>query len=136
MKCIFCNDNLQYISEGQDIFNVYACRDCQKPNHKTIYRQLYNSPNYKSFNDYKGLLSDSMRVDEYYVVRYYVPGSRGDRFNYTIIFKEALGFLESSPEMEPISLNKPVCEIDHVIELPWHDIVLVKKKLDIWTTFS
>ncbi len=137
MHCIFCSEALQFQPEGQDVFNVYSCRECQYPNYNTLYRQLYNAPDYNPFsNTYKGLLSDSIRIDEYYVVRYHFPVDRGDRDSYTIIFREALGFLDNAPDHEPLSLNKPVCEIDHVIELPWKNIELVKKKLDIWTTFS
>lgn len=133
MQCIFCDEPLQYVhSEGRDMFSVYKCEDCNNQHH-TLYRQLYNSPSYKK-SPTEGVLADSIRIDEFYITRYYLPTSRGDRSNYSIIFREALGFLPDAPE--PLSLNKPVCEIESIIELPWKDIALVKKKLDIWTTFS
>lgn len=135
MQCIFCHDPVQYRpTEGHDIFCVYLCRDCV-PGHKTLYRQLYHSSHNKREPE-EGILADSIRVDEYYVVRYYLPVNRRDRSNYSVIFKDAIGYLDSSPDADPISLNKPVCDIDSIIELPWKNIELVKKKLDIWTTFS
>jgi hypothetical protein len=65
-----------------------------------------------------------------------MPANKGDKYNYSIIFKEALGFLDGSHDMEPMTLNKPVCEIDSILDLPFDNIKLAKKKLDVWTVFS
>jgi hypothetical protein len=53
-----------------------------------------------------------------------------------MIFKNVIGIFENSPDMEPMSLSKPVCEIDSLLELPFYDLELLKKKLDTYTLFS
>jgi hypothetical protein len=132
MACKFCKKPVEYLAEhaGKDQLNVYLCRGCQEPNHHTLYRQLYKKlqPGI--------LLAESIQMDDYYLVRYHRPTSKDSKYNYSIIFKSIIGTLDSSPDMEPISLNKPVCEIDHILELPWHDIEAAKHKLDLYTTFS
>lgn len=129
--CGFCNKPLEFQAKhsGDTVFDLYTCKGCQSPNHDTMCRQLF-------YKDDKVLLSDFTRIDEFCITRYYQPTNNGAKYNYSIIFKEVLGVLESSPDMEPMTLNKPVCEIDHIIELPLHDIELLKHKLHIWTTFS
>jgi len=100
-----------------------------RPDFETLYRQLYNIGG-------TTLLSDAIRIDEYYVVRYFQPTSQKAKYNFSIIFKEIIGVLESNPDMEPITFNKPVCEIDFVIDLPFDNIKLAKQKLDVLTLFS
>jgi hypothetical protein len=128
--CHFCSKLLQFQIEhaGSTVFDLFICRECQSPQYKTLYRQLY-------FKDGYQLLCDYTRIDEFTITRYFRPNRPNGRYNYSIIFKEALGIIESSTDMEPMVMNKPVCELDYVVELP-SDIPLLKHKLNIWTTFS
>jgi hypothetical protein len=129
--CHFCLNALKFQEEhaGNTIFDLYICRDCRAPLYKTLYRQLY-------FKNKLELLVDYTRIDEFVITRYFKPNIPNGKYNYSIIFKEALGIIESSPNMEPMTLNKPVCEVNYIIELPAHDIPLLKHKLNIWATFS
>lgn len=131
MDCLFCQKPLVFVPKhsGDMYFYLYTCRGCQSPNHQTLHRQLYDQKS-------KLLLSDCVQIDEYYITRYYRPTSIGYRYNYSVIFKEALGILDGCSDMEPISLNKPVCEVNHIIDLPTKDLENLKHRLDIWTTFS
>lgn len=131
MGCVFCQEPLEWQEEhsGKGYFDLYKCKNCMRPDFETLYRQLYNIGG-------TTLLSDAIRVDEYYLVRYFQPSSKNARYNFSIIFKEVIGVLESSPDMDPITFNKPVCELDFVIDLPFNNIKLAKQKLDVWTLFS
>jgi hypothetical protein len=131
MACGFCRKPLEFQERhsGDTHFDLYICRDCQAPKHQTLYRQLYNKQGFV-------LLCDYVRIDEWFITRYYRPTSKGSKSNYSIIFKEAIGIIDGSVDMEPISLNKPVCEVDCILDLPLNDIELLKHKLSIWTTFS
>lgn len=130
MACVFCRKPLEYTIQGTGgVFDLYTCKSCQSPKYHTLYRQLY-------FFNKGDLLTDNIRIDEYYITRYFKPTHKSDRSNYTVIYKEALGVLENIPDMEPISLNKPVCDVNHIIDLPFDNLSLAKHKLDIWTTFS
>jgi hypothetical protein len=113
---------------GSSLFDLYLCRDCQLPQHATLYRQIFHTRE-------SIILADSLRVDEYHIIRYYQPAQPNGKTNYTIIFKNALGMLSDS-DIEPLSLAKPVCEIDQLIDLPMTDIKLLKRKLETWTMFS
>lgn len=131
MGCIFCHEPLEWQEEhsGKGYFDLYKCKNCMRPDFETLYRQLYNIGG-------TTLLSDAVRVDEYYVVRYFQLSSKNAKYNFSIIFKEVIGVLESNPDMEPITFNKPVCELDFIIDLPFDNVKLAKRKLDVWTVFS
>lgn len=130
MICPFCHKYLHMEPEhaGQLVFDLFLCRGCQLPIHDTLYRQLY-------YKDKLELLVDTIRVDNFYVIRYHVSMQKGNS-PHSMIYKNIIGTFDSSPNMEPISMNKPVCDIDHVIDLPLHNIELLKHKLRIYTTFS
>lgn len=113
---------------GVILFDLYLCRDCQAPAHVTLYRQIFNA-------NETHLLADSLKVDEFHIIRYYQPTKPNGKSDYTVIFKNALGMLSDS-DIEPLSLVKAVCEIDQLVDLPMTDIVLLKRKLEIWTMFS
>lgn len=127
--CKLCDRVLAVLEEhaGKDIFDLYVCRNCQHPKFHTMYRMLY-------YMGTSTILSDAVRIDEYYISRHYRPSYIAS--SNTIIYKNIVGMLDSCPEMEPIILNRPVCEFDYIIQLPWHNLELIKKKLDTWTTFS
>lgn len=125
MYCRICQETLTESKHPGDpegrFFILYLCKNCV-PEHNTLFREVYDSTTYK-------LLADAVRMDEFYVIRNY-------KENKTIINKDIIGVLESSPDMEPISMTKPVCELEGIVELPFHDIELMRHKLDIYTTFS
>lgn len=132
MICPFCENPLEWQSHhsGAEMFDLYVCRECQKPDHQTLYRRLYER------NKFDQILADNLKMDEYFIVRYFQPTSKGSKYNYTVIYKEVLGVLDNCSDMEPITLNKPVCEIDFIINLPWRNIELAKRKLSTWAVFS
>lgn len=130
MICQFCYKYLHLEPEhaGKIVFDLYLCRGCQLPTYDTLYRQLY-------FKEKPELLADTIRVDNFYVIRHHVCIQKNDSPR-SIIYKNIIGTLDGSPNVEPISFNSPVCQIDHVIDLPLYDIELLKHKLKIYTTFS
>jgi hypothetical protein len=110
-------------------FHLYLCRRC-KPEHNSLYRELRRS------SSDQGLIADSIRVGEFYVIRTYQLNPTSGKLNYTSISKDIIGVLENSPDMTEISFTKRVCEIDGILELPFDDIDLLKRKLSIYTLFS
>jgi hypothetical protein len=131
MSCIFCKKAMEYQPESvaTKTFDLYLCRNCQRPQYKTLYRQLYNHKKVE-------LLSDNIQIDNYFITRYFQPTHKDSKYNYSVLYKDVIGVLESNPNMEPISLKREVGEVDHIIELPWDDLEAVKRKLKVYTTFS
>lgn len=125
MTCIFCTRPLPYDPHHYvpDRVYLYRCKDCQQPRHKTMYKQQYHQHS-------KRLIADAIRIDNWYVLR------RFEEINYSVIYSDILGVLNSSPDLEPITFKNEVCRLNYTLELPWHNIKLVKKKLSIYTTFS
>ena len=131
MQCVFCKKSLEELKShsGSGLFSVYLCRDCIYPEHHTLYKQLY-------FNNGFQLLVDAIQIDEYYICRYFKKTTISGKENYTSLSKNVIGSLDNSNDMEPISLNHPICEIDHIMDLQFDNIKLLKQKLAIYTTFS
>ncbi len=129
MNCSFCHQPLVWASHtNSDLLTLRECRNCQFPKYNTLHRRLYDASN--------NMLADSFRIDEYYINLFYRRSLISSKCNYTMIFKNVIGIFENSPDMEPMSLSKPVCEIDSLLELPFYDLELLKKKLDTYTLFS
>lgn len=110
----------------QGVFDVWRCENCLAPQYKSLYRQLY-------YKNKSYILTDSLSLEDYYVIRYFQPPSPGRRYGYSVINKNILGTLDT---FEPISFSRIVCEIDHIIDLPTLDPVLMLQKLDLYATFS
>ena len=125
--CGFCRGALKY--KSANYFDLFLCRDCQEPKYTTLHRQV-------CYAGQTQLLADSLRINDFYVIRYFHPARPNERSNYTVIYKDILGAIDHSPDMEPITLTKPVCDIDHLVELPMDNIELLIQKLSLWTTFS
>lgn len=129
MICVFCQQPIQLVTHtNSDMLDLRECRNCQYPTHKTLCRKLYDKLGI--------LLAESFKIDEYYVNRIYGKSSITNRDYYSVIYKDVIGIFNDSPDIEPMSLSKPVCEIDHILDLPFHDIELLKKKLATYTMFS
>lgn len=133
MICKFCKKALTLTSHPGDPlnlkFNLYICRRCQ-PEHNSLYRELRE----KSAD--QELITDSIRIGEFYITRMYKTNLTTGRSNYTTINKDIIGVLEDSKDMTAITFTKPVCDVDGILELPFHDINLIKQKLRIYTMFS
>lgn len=131
MACRFCNKPVLRIEDhsGKGIFDLYICKDCLKPIYNSTYRQLH-------IINKVDLLVDSIQLDEYYIIRYHKSLSHVSRSNYTIIYRDILGAIENSTDLEPIVTRKAVCEIDHILELDFTDIAALKQKLSVYTLFS
>ena len=138
MICGFCKQPLKfeyehnYIGE-QPMFKVFSCRNCKGVAHKSTHRQLY-------LIDGCILLSESIRIDDFYVVRKY---HEFDKINIlyrsdqkTIIYKNIIGVMVNSADFTPITLKNPVYIIDCILDLPMHDIELLNNKLKLYTLFS
>lgn len=133
MICMFCFDPLTKIENkaSEKLFNIYVCRGCRDPEYHTLHRAVY----------WKGTdtkLYDQIQLDEYIMTRYFHETTKGGRKNYCKLYKDSIGVIDSEPGATPIAgpRHTPVCEIDHIVELPNYDLRVFKKKLRLWTTFS
>jgi hypothetical protein len=119
--CKFCNQQLQRIDHtNQDVFDIFLCENCLKPNFATRFRQVY----------YKGreeLLAETVRIDEFFVIINYKFNLTTNRERYTVIHKSATGHFSAS---------KKVVDINTIIDLPFHDPEAIKAKLRTYTVFS
>lgn len=118
MQCIFCAESLNILEghSGKGVFTVYQHLNCV-PNHDSIYRQLY-------FDNQFILLSDNIQILGYYITRHFYKTTTDGKSNYTIICKESN------------NINLQICELDGILDLPFHNIAELKKKLAIYTLFS
>ncbi len=126
---MFCYEELKVVNDHPAgvPFKIVICRGCQSPHFQTLHRELYRG---------KVKLYDQIQVDEFIVTRYFQETRPGSKVNFSRLYKEAIGFLDNSPDATPISFHPPVCEIDHIVNLAVHDLDVLKHKLKIWTTFS
>ena len=130
IPCVFCNKIPQLTDHiNKDLFDIYLCDNCNS-NFHTRYRLLYH----KGQNI---LLVNTIRIDEWFISLNHAPTTTAKRENYTKIFKNIIGEINSSVEGDPIMFGRNAAfELDFIIKLPWHDPELVKQKLQIYTTFS
>ncbi len=94
-----------------NFFDRYICTGCRSPA-DTFYARIY----YHGEPD--DLLQERMRVDEYSIVREYEHGMQ------TSLYKRSGGS------------DILICRINGIVELPFHDVELLKSKLKMYTTFS
>ena len=101
------------------------------PNFETRFRQVF----YPGENE---LLATQFRLDEFHVVLNYSFNYTSRRVRYTTVYKKAIGFLESSTDLAPLTwdTDQPVHDFDMIVRFPFHDPVLLKSKLKLYTLFS
>lgn len=104
---------------NSDLFDVFVCHDCLLPDYKSRYRELYRVGR-------SDILAANVRLDEFYVVLNYQFNYTNKRTNYTTIYKAV-------PKR---SVDTPVCDVDLVINLPYHDPAALKRKLRLYALFS
>ena len=131
--CRFCNKNLYKISHhNPDLFDMFLCSNCLFPTYHSQYRELY-------FFAEEELLAASFRLDEFYVVLNYSFNFTNKRTNYTTIYKNSIGSIDTSVDLQPIIWDRGfplVCDIDHIVEFPFQDPAKLKVKLQIYTLFA
>lgn len=129
--CEFCQQAMTEIIDhsGKGFFDLYKCFDCLRPDHKSMYRQLYDMGQAE-------LLSDAIELDNFYIIRYFSPGRIGRKCNYTVINHEVIGAFADDPDMEPMTYRLPVCELEGILDLPFSNPKLMLQKLHVYTTFS
>lgn len=130
--CPFCHKNMAKIEHhNPELFDVFLCENCLFPDYMTRYRQVY-------YANEQELLATTIRIDEYYVVCNYAFNFSSKRTNFTTIFKNVIGALTNSLDLEPLTWDsdEPVCDLDLVINLPFHDPALLKSKLRLYTLLS
>lgn len=127
--CELCQKLMPRTQDGQGVFDVYRCSGCL-PGYGSMYRRLY-------YKDGVILLAESIRLADYYVIKYHQPTTAGAKFHHTIISKDILGIIDpDNSDFEPVSFNSPVCEVEHLVDLPLYDPEATLHKLGIYTTFS
>jgi len=123
-------EKTDHTSKG--LIDVYLCAGCLLPKFDTRFRQCF----------YPGksvVLATQFRLDEFHVVINYAWNFPGDgRENHTTIYRHAIGFMESILDLAPITWDWDhlVHDFDTVLKLPFHDPVLLKRKLQLYTLFS
>ena len=85
----------------------FYCMNCQTPKYNTKYKQEYCSDN-------KEIILDYILIDKWSISRWHN--------------KNAITYVYYD--------NKSFYKFNSILELPWHDIELVKHKLSIYSTFS
>ncbi len=132
IECGFCHKVLDIINHtNSELFDVYLCEGCLKPNFDTRFRQVC----------YKGqqeVLANTIRIDEFFIVLNYSFNFITTRTNFTQIYRKVIGELNDSLDLVPITWTHdlPVFDLDFIVRLPLHDPALAKQKLQIYTTFS
>ena len=101
------------------------------PDFNTLFRQI-------AYPGQLEVLATTIRIDEYFIVINYSFNYTTRRSNYTTIYKKFIGLMESSFDIDPITYDadRPVHDFDTTLDLPLHDPVLLKKKLQLYTLFS
>jgi hypothetical protein len=130
--CGFCNKPMEKTDHtNKDMLDVYLCAGCIKPDFDTRFRQVF----YPNENE---LLATQFRLDEFHVVMNYAFNYTNRRTRYTTIYKKAIGFMYSSLDLEPLTwdTDHPVHDFDTVLQFPFHDPALLKRKLQLYTLFS
>lgn len=130
--CQFCNKNINKTDHhNPELFDVYSCRGCLLPDFNTLFRQI-------AYPGQLEVLATTIRIDEYFIVINYSFNYTTRRSNYTTIYKKFIGLMESSFDIDPITYDadRPVHDFDTTLDLPLHDPVLLKKKLQLYTLFS
>jgi hypothetical protein len=130
--CRFCNKDMKKIDHhNPDLFDVYLCVDCLFPDYMTRYRELYR----RGQDD---LLAVTIRIDEFYVILNHQFNYTTRRTNYSEVYKNVIGEMVQSVDLQPLTWTSdlPVCDVDTVLKLPFHDPAALKRKLQIYVLFS
>lgn len=130
MNCIFCTKKMARVAHpGSDKFKIIVCRACRLPGHYTVHRELWcANSNVK--------LYDQIQVDDYIITRYFKETVPGGPKNFSNLYRETYGIIDNVVGGTPIGKFPPICTLDHIVDLPVHDLDLFKKKIRLWTTFS
>lgn len=125
--CGFCNQLMKKVNHTNgDVIDLFECFQCIKPSFDTRFRQIF-------YPGESELLATQFRIDEFHVILNYSFNFGTRRAKYTSIFKKSIGYGEG---LEPYDLDQPVYDFDTVLTLPFHDPVLLKSKLQLYTLFS
>jgi hypothetical protein len=130
--CRFCNKVMRTIDHNnQDLFDVYLCEDCLLPDYSTRYRELWRAGEGE-------LLAVTIKLDEYYVVINHAFNFVTKRTNFSLIYKNPIVIIPNSLHLEPITWNSelPACDVDYILDLPFHDPTVLKRKLGVYVLFS
>lgn len=113
MNCIFCQSPMNSHSTDSTInyFDRYACVGCQPPA-DTFYARIY------FHGEPDDLIQERIRIDEYSIVREYEHGMQ------TSFYRRSGG------------IDVLACRINGIVDLPFHDVKLLKSKLKMYITFS
>lgn len=118
-SCRFCNREMDQVEHtNSDIFDVYLCTGCIKPEYDTRYRLLFA-------RDGTECLASTIRIDEYYIILNHNFHMQNIRHVSTTVHKHV-----------DLKKDQRVFELDFILDLPLHDPALCKQKLQIYTTFS
>ena len=156
--CPFCtkeltldNDHIQItmgaVGNGIDTlskYELYVCHLCQSPVYDSMYKELYSRDSMTLIIDgvrgetivTKKLLVKAALIDEFYVIvgtDYHLGHKRNP---FTSIYKNIIGTVGHSIDFEPITANKPVLDLDYILDLPFDNIPALKNKLQTYTVFS
>jgi hypothetical protein len=130
--CGFCRKMLEKIDHvNKDRLDIYLCVGCQSPNYETRFRQV-------CFKNESEVLAETIKFDEFYIIRNYSFNYTNKRTNYTQIYRNIIGALDRSLDLSPMNLigNPLVYDFDSIIELPFDDLDRLKSKLLTIVTFS
>lgn len=130
--CIFCHKEMKLEISHNDRLDVFACRDCQKPKYKTVYRCI-------SYRNDPNIAHDLILVDDYCITRWYQ--SLITVSPYTLIYRNVVGVLKGVFDMdkngaEPLSISNPIIEMSGIIDINVSDLDKLKHKMNTWITFS
>ena len=130
--CQFCHKELEVINHtNSDLLTIYLCEGCRLPEYYTRFRCV-------TYKDSEHVLAITVTLDEFFIELNYAFNFTNRRTNYTKIYKNVIGELDTSLDLAPITWGKgdPVCDLDFVVSFPLHNPALVKQKLQIYTLFS
>lgn len=131
-NCGFCNKVMEIINHtNSDIFDIYLCEGCLKPEFDTRYRIV-------CYKNLPLVLANTIRIDEWFIVNNHMLDLTKGKINYTRVYQKVIGEFNDSLDLTPLTMgpDQSVFELDFVLDLPLHDPALVKRKLQIYTTFS
>ncbi len=114
MICIWCQQPLN-MEAPSDYFRRYSCRNCQD-SHYTSYIQLYET-------ETDAFLAEYIRVDEFFISIVHVD----ERASTHIYKANSLG---------TGTADTLIFTVARIMDLPFHDISALKRKLQTYAIFS
>jgi len=156
--CKFCNKQLiidnpkafmsfgsvSKTEETMTRYVMYICNLCRSPVYDSMYKEVYSQESYThKVNGQLGetvttyaLLAKAALIDDFYVILANDYHLGHLKCPYTRIYKDIVGTVAHSIELEPITQYPPVCHLDYLIDLPFDNIEALKNKLNTYTLFS